>query len=206
MIKNTLHSIQVAGETIELYVPDAKAIEELYSEDKTNAYWAQVWPAAIGMCCFLKDNLSYIKDKSVTELAAGLGLTGFFAADYAKNVLITEKEPAAIDCVQKTIKEHGLPCVKARVLEWKDAATLNADVFLLSDVNYDPSQFDQLEQVLFQLIEKGSTVILSTPQRLIAKDFINRLLPYSHQQCEETVEMQQAATMVTIFVLKKKDS
>jgi predicted nicotinamide N-methyase len=48
-------------------------------------------------------------------------------------------------------------------------------VLLLSDINYDPIVFDALYLMLDKLIQNNTTIILATPQRLIAKSFIEKI-------------------------------
>ena len=71
-------------------------------------------------------------------------------------------------------------------------------------MNYEPHEFEVLYQIINRFLEKGTTIILSTPQRLMAKAFIQQLLPWCaiHQQ----MDVSQAAekTAVTILVLKGK--
>ena len=76
---------------------------------------------------------------------------------------------------------------------------LHPDVLLLSDINYDPVEFDNLFKVLTGFLQKDTLIILSTPQRLMAKPFISRLMPWCIQQ--ENVQVEE--TGVSIYVLKK---
>lgn len=174
------------GIDISIAVPDAVAIQQQYANNKHNAYWAQVWPASVGLCHFLQQHSHFIKDKKVLELAAGLGLAGLFAAKWAKQVHITDIEPQAMEYIRQSIAHNQLQNVTCAAMDWNDAVQLSLpEVVLLSDVNYSPAQFEELEKVIIYFIQKKVTVILSTPQRLVAKEFINRLLPYYKEQWEE---------------------
>jgi hypothetical protein len=75
---------------------------------------------------------------------------------------------------------------------------------LLSDVNYKPALFAVLQNVISSFLLKGTTVILSTPQRLMAKDFLTPLLTNCIEQEELEVTHERGKVMTTVLVLKKK--
>jgi hypothetical protein len=68
-------------------------------------------------------------------------------------------------------------------------------------VNYSPASFPVLFDTICSFLEAGATIILSTPQRLMAKEFITRLLPFTIQQDEVITELGVA---ISIFVYSKK--
>jgi predicted nicotinamide N-methyase len=195
------------GRGIEVYVPVQANVQRLYWQNRTDIpfpYWAQVWPAAIAMCEFLVSHLAYIRDKKVLELAAGLGLPSLVAAPYAAAVCCSDylAEPSTI--VEQSIAHHRLTNIDCRILNWHSLPTgLNADTLLLSDINYDPEAFQILHKVLMRFLFSGTAVILSTPQRLMAKSFIGQLLPYCIEQQEITVLSNDSDTIISIFVLQK---
>lgn len=198
-----LHSFTIANTQLEIYIPDTGAVQQAYSNNKDAAYWAQVWPASLGLCNFLQEHPHYIKDKNILELAAGLGLPGLYAAAIAKQVTITDREEQAVICIQQSIIHLQLKHTMAMAMDWKDAMQGPLpDVLLLSDVNYEPSVFDELLHVLEYFLQHKVTIIISTPQRLAAKQFINSLLPYSSQQWNGEVVWNGKATGVSVFVLE----
>lgn len=192
---------------IEIVVPDPLFLKETYTSKDKNAgslYWAKVWPAAVGLCIFLQDNLHYIRNKTVLELAAGPGLPGIFCAAYARQVCISDIEPQAVELARLSGIEHQLENVSCRTIDWNDLSDVPLpEVLLLSDINYEPSQFEQLLSVMHYFLNNQCTIILSTPQRLMAKDFINQLLLFCKEQTETEVEMEGNKTNISVFVLKK---
>jgi predicted nicotinamide N-methyase len=198
-----LHPFPLASPQLEIYIPDAEVVQQVYSNNKDAAYWAQVWPASVGLCNFLQEHPHYIEGKNVLELAAGLGLPGLYAAATAKQVTITDREEQAIACIQQSITHLQLKNTMAVTMDWKDAVQAPLpDILLLSDVNYEPAVFDELLHVLEYFLQNKVTIIISTPQRLVAKQFINSLLPYSSQQWNGEVVWNGKATGVSVFVLE----
>ena len=76
-------------------------------------------------------------------------------------------------------------------------------MLLLSDVNYDPSQFETLLQLINVKIMDGCTIILSTPQRIMANPFVQALATYLETSYEEEVVENGKVNKIYILVLKK---
>lgn len=202
LLPATLQSYIINDTQLELYVPDADAVQQYYTDNKSNAYWAKVWPASIALCHFIQQNPAYINSKNILELAAGLGLPGLFAAKAASHVTISDIEPLAAGYVLASAQYLHLSNVTATTLNWTDAVQMSLpDVLLLSDVNYEPAVFETLQQVLEHFLNSGVTVIISTPQRLVAKQFMEGLLLYSVLQQHFSIELNGTATDVSVFVL-----
>jgi len=202
-----LQTFFINNKSIKIFAPNPVYLRETHKkkeENVTSLYWAKVWPAAIGLCIFLQNNLHYIKNKDVLELAAGPGLPGIFCAAYARQVCISDIEPQAVEIVRLSAKQHQLENVSCRVIDWNNLQEAPLpEVLLLSDINYAPSQFEQLLSVILYILDNQCTIILSTPQRLLAKSFINQLLLFCKEQTETEIEMEGQKTTISVFVLKK---
>ncbi len=198
-----LETYFVNDQHIEIYVPEEQAILDRYRNNKEDAYWARVWPASIGLCHFLGQHAHLIRNKQILELAAGLGLPGLYAASFAKQITITDREPIAEIFVKQSAQHLGLTNTLIKTLNWSDAIKEPLpEVVLLSDVNYEPAVFEELKQILLFFLQQQVTVIISTPQRLVAKPFIMELLPYNYLQWNCTVSLHEKETGVSVFVLK----
>lgn len=123
------------------------------------------------------------------ELAAGLGLPSLVAARYAKQVICSDYLPEPLSFVQMSATENGIRNIETRIINWHHIpADLLTDIVLLSDVNYDPASFDALDQLLSFFLEQDSLIILSTPQRIMAKPFIEKWMPFITIQEEFILE------------------
>ncbi|MFT4205381.1 MAG: methyltransferase domain-containing protein [Chitinophagaceae bacterium] len=168
--------------SVELFVPNEATLkntfEDAQQQDKATEcpYWGKIWPSAKGMAQFLLNHSTLLKGKKVLELAAGLGLPSFVAAQFAKSVCCTDYIPEAVQLVQKSIDYNNCNNISACIMDWRTISSdILPDVVLLSDINYEPVLFDQLLQTIQRLLMQNVTVILSTPARLLAKPFISRL-------------------------------
>jgi methyltransferase-like protein 23 len=208
-IVSAIESFVIGNDTIEIYVPTMDSVKQVYEQQKEkNAgspfpYWAKVWPSALALCEFLTAHSSFIKNKQVLELAAGVGLPGFIAARYAKTVCISDYSPDALELLIKTVHHLQVSNVTCRLLDLHHLpADTNADIILLSDINYAPENFEKFYEVIECFLQSGSTIIISTPQRLMAKPFVERLLPFCIQY--EEISVSITSYIITIMVLQKK--
>lgn len=198
-VNASVQSYFINRQRVNLFVPvNPVQLKYVYSP-----YWAKVWPAALGLCYFLDANPVYIKNKAVKELAAGLGLPTLFVAKQALKVYCSDIEPAAVDLIKQSVLYNGFTNVRCYVKSWNDFyGDMNPETLLLSDVNYEPEQFEKLHEMLHYYLGHRCTIIISTPQRLMAKTFIEKLLPYCIQQEEVMVEQEGKEVAVSVFVLK----
>lgn len=208
-----IQQLQRPGYTIDLFVPNAHEVQNVYFQQKQVQaqvpfpHWTKLWPAALAMSDFIYAHPELVKDKKVLELAAGLGLPSFVAARYAKEVCCSDYLEEAVTAIRKTVQHLQLNNVTCELLDWNHLpAALTTEVLLLSDINYDPEQFEQLYLVLQRFIQQGSLIILTTPQRLMAKPFIEKLLPLCKQQYEMVVDHQQEQTNISLLLLVNNSS
>jgi len=201
-----LRKFIIAETSIEIFFPDTSLVQTDYTTGVGNfisPYWTKVWPAATGLCYFLNDNFHYIKNKKVHELAAGLGLPGIFSAKYANQVCISDIEKAAIELVRQSVSHNNLTNVECDIIDLNNFKDITVpEVVLLSDINYEPAQFENLLNALHHFLNHQCTIILSTPQRLIGREFINSLLTFCKEQAVIEVDYEGGIIDVSIFVFK----
>lgn len=193
---------------LKLCAPEPQKVKEEWKAQQAAGYagpfpyWTQVWPSALAMAEFLVKNPGYIQGKEVLELAAGLGLPSLAAAEKAKKICCSDYLPEAVETVRMSVEYNKLKNVDCRLLDWNELPDdLHPEVVLLSDINYDPSGFDVLYEVIRKFLQKKAIIILTTPQRLMGVPFINHLLPWSIRNEEMMVEHNGAPVAVTLLVL-----
>ena len=208
-LKTTLQTFRFGEYQFNAFVPEPLALQQTFAKQVETdpsvqaPYWGQVWAAAYALCHFIATEPEYIQAKKIIELAAGLGLPSLLAAQIADSVICSDISADAVEIMQRSIQQNELNNCKAMVLDWNNLPSdLSADVILLSDINYEPKEFESLYKVIHQFILKGCTIILSTPQRLMAKPFIERLEKFIIHRITVTITELQPATDCSVFVLK----
>lgn len=209
-LQTTLQTFHFGNYRFNAFVPDSLALQQAFTKqlqtDPSTAapYWAQVWPSAYALCEFIATQHHWLQNKTVLELAAGLGLPSFLAAQLATKVTCSDYVPEAVELMKQSIHENKLGNIDAMLIDWNHLPNdLSVDVLLLSDINYEPQAFETLFNVIISFLEKGTTILLSTPQRLMAKPFIDRLLPYSKQWEEKIIATATPAVTCSVYVLQQ---
>lgn len=193
-----------------IYIPDYEQVKEVYEAILIDhpaepfPYWAKLWPSSIALVQYLKANTIWIEHKNVLEIGAGLGLPSFMIAGYANSVQVSDYAPEAVELLEKNIQHLRLHNVQAMELDWNRVPdSIKPDVVLLSDVNYNPGQFDGLLQLITKLIANGTIVLLSTPQRIMASPFVNAIQELVKQSHVEIVNENGKSIEISILVLFK---
>jgi len=196
-----------AEQYISLVLPNAIAIKNKYGESAKRGeyvafpYWAKLWPSAIALTEFLAKNNSLIKDKVIFEIAAGLGLPSIFCTQYAKYVICSDYAEEALFFVNQSISLNKIKNIETKQFDWnEDVLIEEVDMLLLSDINYNPGSFAALYKLINKYLANGVSVLISTPQRLMAKPFIEQLLPFCVEKT--TIPIKTTNEVVEIFIMQ----
>ena len=195
---------------LQLHVPDPEKVRSTYEEtitidpDTAFPFWARIWPSSLALTSFLQKEPHWTASKHVLEIGAGIGLPSFSICQEALSLVISDHSREAVALMEKNIQTLGLSNAKAMYLDWNDfPSNLSADTVLFSDINYDPEQFEALLTLVQQLLEKGTAIVIATPERISAVSFAVQLEPYVTCSVLETVVTGQKTIDIRIFVLSK---
>jgi len=193
-----------------IYIPDYEQVKHIYASllklDPTTPfpYWAKVWPSAIALLYVLQKYPNWINDKNVLELGAGIGLPSLMMAGITNSIQISDYNLDAVELLRKNIEHLELENSEALKLDWNALPeTIHPEVIILSDVNYDPTQFETLTKLIEKFIHQGCTIILSTPQRIMASPFVLALSTFIIADYLEMVDENGVTKEISILVLSK---
>jgi predicted nicotinamide N-methyase len=193
---------------ISLWIPDTESVKTQYENLKTQElhvdfpFWAKVWASSKAMVTFLQEEPNWIENKQVLEIGAGIGFPSFSIAQKASSVIISDYNSDTVSLAQKNINHLNINNATATVLDWNHIPSeLFADTILLSDINYNPSDFDALVISISSFLNKGCFVILATPNRITANPFIEKLSAFVHKTKKHRIDSGE--TEIAIFILKK---
>lgn len=168
---------RIEAEGLRIVVPDPWEVEDKYrsSADKNEwfpfPYWTRLWPAAFAMTRYLREHAEWLVNKSVIEWGGGVGLPSFVAANWAREVLLTDLIPEAMYWAEHNLRILNLGNVQCRVADWNIPDYPMAEVVVLSDVSYDPDSFDVLANLINHYLDQDSRVIIALPERIISGKF-----------------------------------
>ena len=193
-----------------IYIPLYEQVKEIYTSllnldpNTPFPFWAKLWPSSIALLDVLKAHPHLIQNKHILEIGAGIGLPSLMMAGIAKSVQISDYDKEAVDLLQKNIEHLQIQNAEALQLDWNAIPeNIQPDVVLLSDVNYDPAQFDTLITLIDKFIHQGCTIILSTPQRIMASPFVLKLEASIIERYEALVDENGIQKEISILVLSK---
>ncbi|MEY3576489.1 MAG: hypothetical protein RL394_71, partial [Bacteroidota bacterium] len=193
---------------LQLHVPDPEKVKSTYEEmitidpDTAFPFWARIWPSSLALTSFLQKEPHWIASKHVLEIGAGIGLPSFSICRKAQSLVISDYSREAVALMEKNIQNLELTNAKAMYLDWNDfPPDLSANTVLFSDINYDPAQFEALLTLVQQLLDKGITIVIATPERISAVSFAVNLEPYVMHSVLETVATAEQPIDIRIFVL-----
>ena len=195
---------------ISLWIPDSEAVKTQYENFKTLElhvdfpFWAKVWASSKAMVAFLQEEPNWIENKQVLEIGAGIGFPSFSIAQKASSVIISDYNSDAVSLANKNIAHLNLTNARSVVLNWNHIPEyIIADTILLSDTNYNPSDFDALVIAINLFLSKGCIVILATPNRITANPFIEKLGAFMHKTKNYRIIEGKTEKEIAVFVLKK---
>jgi hypothetical protein len=193
---------------LSIYIPDSESLKKHYENlraidnNTPFPFWGKIWPAAKTLSIFLSDNPEFIQSKTVLEIGAGIGLPSFLIANKVKEIMITDHSIDAIDLIQQNIDHLKLENATAFYLDWNNLNNnIKADTVLLSDINYNPTQMDQLIIMINHFLKANSTIIISTPERITASPFGKAIQPYIKESFLQDIEEPGKLMQIRIMIL-----
>jgi len=196
------------NDNLSIYVPDASLVklhyEKLLEVDANTPFpfWAKLWHSAIAMAQFLKDEPGWIQNKKVIEIGAGIGLPSLGIASIAREIIVSDYSQEAVELAQKNINYLLLENASAINLDWHNMPnTILADTILLSDINYAPSDFDSLLKLINRFLNNKCTIIIATPQRIMASKFVQELQPLIKESSIVTIDYQNELVAISLLIL-----
>lgn len=195
---------------LSLYVPDPALIQSTYQKlvaanpNTIFPYWAKVWASADTLVQFLREEPAWIQNKIVLEIGAGIGIPSLSIAAQTDKIVISDYAPDAVALLQKNIEHLKLNNASATCIDWNHISEdVIADTILLSDTNYEPAVHENLTLLVEKFINKGSTILLATPNRLASNPFIERISKYIYRSKQYRLTENSVSKEIIVMVLKK---
>ncbi len=195
---------------LSLYVPDPALIQSTYQKlvaanpNTIFPYWAKIWASADALAQFLREEPAWIQNKIVLEIGAGIGIPSLSIAAQTDKIVISDYAPDAVALLQKNIEHSKLKNASAACIDWNHISEdVIADTILLSDTNYEPAVHENLTFLIDTCINKGSTILLATPNRLASNPFIERISKYMYRSKQYRLTENSVSKEIIVMVLKK---
>lgn len=183
--------LQIANvdELFEALIAKGKTHEDVL--DERIPYWAELWPAAIGLSQHLIKSDVIKPGVKVTEIGCGLGLPGIIAGKLGADVTLTDYLAEALNFTKQNWELNNTQIAKFMQMDWRQPApTLAADVVLASDVTYEKRFFEFLPNAFRMLCKPGGKILVSDPSREAAKTFFDSIEKEGFRKQQFTYQVQ----------------
>ena len=164
-------------------------------------YWGRLWPSARALAAWIRTDDRLLPGERVLEFGAGLGLPSLVAAASGATAHATDVSGEAMELLRNSATLNGFP-ITCEVADWNSGSDILArgwDVLLLSDVNYDPVNFEPVRRLIGEARQSGMRVFLSTPQRLLARPFVESIMPWITERDEVIIHDAARPVPVSLF-------
>ena len=142
-------------------VSEDEVVEHYVANEAFDAdpYWATLWPSAFAVSRYIANAPALVRDKTVCDFGAGLGLAGLVAcAAGAKRVELFDREPLALACAILSIEANGFQDrVLVKDFDWNDVREDQAkfDTLLACDVLYESHAVLPVAELVPKLVKRG---------------------------------------------------
>jgi predicted nicotinamide N-methyase len=174
--------------------------------DERIPYWTELWPSAIALSEFIIENSLLLNDKKVIEIGAGLALPSLVASRFCDYITTTDYIQDALHFAQRNSELNKIENIKFDLLDWRNIRDDHPkyDVILASDIAYEKRFFADLPTALLSLMHEDSIAILTEPNRLFAKPFIDALHKnFAIESSQKSINHRGINVQVGIHLLRK---
>lgn len=197
--------LQIANvdELFEALIAKGEAHEDV--QDERIPYWAELWPAAIGLSQHLINSDIIKPGMKVTEIGCGLGLPGIIAGKLGAEVTLTDYLTEALDFTKQNWELNNTQIANFIQMDWRQPSpALAADMVLASDVTYEKRFFEFLPNAFRTLCKPGGKILISDPSREAAKDFFDSIENegFTKQQFTYHVQPLMGGKEITVNVFQ----
>ncbi len=176
------HVIHGAGGPLSIVAPSSSEdllrrgdLAERCERKAQPPYWADIWPASVGLARFIMRGPSLVQQR-VVDLGCGIGVAGAAAARRGATVIFADREPDALHFARFNARKNGAREHQELRFDWdREYLPAGIDLLLLADVAYHPPSHPGLLRQVQAIIRSGGRVISADPFRKSTNDFINKL-------------------------------
>jgi predicted nicotinamide N-methyase len=179
-----------------------------FGDDERIPYWAELWPAAVGMARWLCSHADALRGRAVLEAGCGLGLSAVTAATLGARMVCFDYEPEAVRHARRNLSVNGVAAA-AVVMDWRRPSVAPGafDLALGADILYEKRFVAPLAGLFAHALAPGGRVWLAEPEREVSNPAMYRFLDlgFSHRRLHfEKISLQGKNMGIHIIELTRK--
>jgi len=196
------------GHTVDLLRP--RSVDDLINEEEFKLdgrlpYWADVWPAAIGLAGRIAQENG--QGKRMLELGCAIGYIACLASKIGFEVTATDYYLPTIDFTRLNAYRNDLAIPDCRMVDWRDYPSdlNNFDLIVASDVLYEKPYCELVAACISKSLSPEGLALVSDPNRTLAEGFPEacerhglRLIKTSRMPAE----MEDRCQMINVYELR----
>ncbi len=157
--------------------------------DERIPYWAELWPSALALARHLTTEQLVRPGMTVTEIGCGLGLPGIVAGALGGSVIFSDYLDDALRFARRNWLLNTKKPARFVRMDWRHPdPALAADLVLASDIAYERRFFADLPLAFRTLCRPGGCILVSEPNRAMARDFFTGITRQGFELSTSTVE------------------
>ncbi len=205
-------SVTVGGETFTIFkvanidqlLDDAAA--QLVPSPDDIPYWSELWPSAIALAQYILREMQ-MRDVPVLELGCGLGLAGIAAGKQGGEVVFSDLKEDALRLAELNWMVNFHTPVATRVLDWRTPQEdVQFPLMIAADVAYEERLFAPLIRTFQTLLAPGGEILLSEPNRTVARAFFDMLQNegFVYHYTTETVPLSHGKVDIGVYRIRRR--
>lgn len=136
-------------------------------------FWAELWPASLGLTRYLLNNRKLLQGRSGLELGAGIGLAGIAARLAGAKLIQTDYMEDALKFIRVNSLRNGLGEPRLLLADWRHFPRVGRfDLILGADILYEKTLHQDLAGIMVNSIKPDGLVLLADPGRDYALEFV----------------------------------
>lgn len=140
-------------------------------------FWAELWPAAIGLASVIFKNQVLFSGKTILELGSGVGMAGIAAKLTGARVTQSDFLTEAFKFIRLNCIRNNVPVEPLLLADWRDfpKSIGKFDYIIGADILYEKDLHENLHQIFKESLKPDGQVWLADPGRNYGKQFIGKM-------------------------------
>ncbi len=180
--------------------------DDIELKDERLPYWAEIWPAARALAQYLVQHPETVQRQECLEIGCGVGLVGIVARQLGAHVMVSDYQEDALRISELNWLVNVQEVPEAVLMDWRiPELPRQFPVILASDVAYEERFFLPLVAAFRRLLQPGGHVLLSEPNRQIARKFFELLIQegFTYRNVQIPVEVEGKTVQVGVYNIVK---
>lgn len=154
-------------------------------------FWAEIWPASIGLASVIFKNHVLFSGRTVLELGSGVGMAGIAAKMTGAKVTQSDFLPETLKFISLNCLRNNVPVEPFLLADWRNFPkdTGKFDFIIGADILYEKDLHGNLRQIFKETLNPNGQVWLADPGRNYGKQFIEKMAQSDWELKQEQVRV-----------------